>query len=67
MLINKSLKIDNIKANIKYFKNTGDEYVIKYNNEVLDGDMTIEDANLTDGDTIEATLQDAETLDDYGV
>ena len=61
MWINKSLTINNIKANIKYLKDTREEYDIKYNNEILDGDMTIEEAKLADGDTIEATLRGAKT------
>ena len=42
MNINKNLKIDNIKANIGYIKNTTDEYDIIHNDKILDGDLTID-------------------------
>ena len=42
MNINKNLKIDNIKTNIRYIKNTTDEYDIIHNDEILDGDLTID-------------------------
>ena len=61
MVINKNLMIDNIKANIRYIKNTEDEYDIKYNDEILDGELTIDKANFTDGDTVEAIVRSAKT------
>ena len=42
MNINKNLKINNIKANIKYIKNTTDEFDIIHNDMILDGGMTID-------------------------
>ena len=42
MTINKNLMIDNIKAYIRYIKNTTDEYDIKHNDEILDGELTID-------------------------
>ena len=45
--------INNIKANIQWQRNTTDEYDIIHNNQVLDGAMTIEEANIENGDMIE--------------
>ena len=45
--------INNIKANIQWQRNTTDEYDIIHDNQVLDGAMTIEEANIENGDMIE--------------
>ena len=45
--------INNIKANIQWQRNTTDECDIIHNNQVLDGAMTIEEANIENGDMIE--------------
>ena len=42
MNINKNLTIDNVKANIRYIKNTTDEYDIKHNEKILNGEITID-------------------------
>ena len=55
MLINKNLSIDNIKANIKYKKGSRELYDIWYNDILLDGNLTIEEAKLTNGDAFEVT------------
>ena len=67
MTMNKNLMIDNIKAYIRYIRNTEDEYDIKYNDGILDGKLTIDKANLTNGDTVEATIRGAETASGLGL
>ena len=59
MNINKNFMIDNVKANIRYIKNTANEYDIKHNDEILNGELTFNQANITDGDTVEATIRGA--------
>ena len=42
MNINKKLKIVNLKASIKYLKNTTEEYDIIHNDRILEGELTID-------------------------
>ena len=49
--------INNIKAYIRYITNTTDEYDIKHKDETLDGELTINQTGITEGDTVDAVVR----------
>ena len=59
--------INNIQAAIKYNYDTPKDYVIKFNNKILDGHLKIKDTALIAGSIIdiqdEGSIDQAEELD----
>ena len=60
MSINNNLLINNIKAYVRYITNTMDEYDIKHKEQTLDGELTINQSGIKEGDTVDAVIRETE-------
>ena len=60
MNINNNLTINNIKAHIRYILNTTDDYDVKYNGHILEGDLKINQTSIAEQGIVDVALRRTE-------